>query len=213
MVGAAPFGIIFGTLGASSDLSVWGTLGMSAIVFAGSAQFIALGLFGVGTPIILIVLTTFIVNLRHGLYSLALMPHVQSLSQRWKIPLAFWLTDEGFAVVIQRYQQSDRSPHKHWFYFGATSLFYLNWQLSTVLGVTVGRAIPDATEWGLDFAMTVTFIGMTLPYLKTRPMLAAAATAGIVALLAHGLPHQLGLLVAAIAGVITGVWLEKRMAA
>lgn len=213
MVGAAPFGIIFGTLGASSDLSAWATLGMSAFVFAGSAQFIALGLIGTETPGLLVILTTFVVNLRHLLYSLALMPHVKSLSQAWKVPLAFWLTDEAFAVVTQRYQKEDTSPYKHWFYFGGCFPFYLNWQLCTLLGVTMGRAIPDATEWGLDFAMTVTFIGMTIPYLKTRPMWMATAIAGCMSLLTHGLPHQLGLIVAAIAGVVAGVWAEKRMQA
>ncbi|MEO0804226.1 MAG: AzlC family ABC transporter permease [Cyanobacteria bacterium J06642_2] len=213
MVGAAPFGVIFGTLGASSELSIAATLGMSAIVFAGSAQFIALGLIAAGTHGLSIVLTTFIVNLRHLLYSLALMPHVKSLPQQWKIPLAFWLTDEAFTVVSQRYRDEDDSPYKHWFYFGACFLFYVNWQLCTWLGVTAGRAIPDATEWGLDFAMTVTFIGMVIPYLTTRPMVIAAAIAGVTALATHSFPHQMGLIVAAITGVAAGVWAEKRMQA
>ena len=86
---------------------------------------------------------------------------------------------------------------------------YTNWQICTFLGHTIGQLIPDAAAWGLDFAMPVTFIGMVVPYLKNRPMVAAVLTAGAVALLAHGLPHQLGLMVAALAGIGAGSIAEK----
>ncbi len=75
VVGAIPFGMIFGTLATTSGLSIAGTIAMSALVFAGSAQFIALGLVATGTALPLIMLTTFVVNLRHLLYSISLVPH------------------------------------------------------------------------------------------------------------------------------------------
>ncbi|MGB7085619.1 MAG: AzlC family ABC transporter permease [Phormidesmis sp.] len=209
VVGAIPFGIIFGTLANSSGLSVGGTLAMSALVFAGSSQFIAVGLIAANTGWLLIVLTTFVVNLRHLLYSVSLVPYVQRLSQGWKVPLAFWLTDETFAVAIRRYQTSDRTPFKHWYHLGASLTMYSNWLLCTLLGITVGQTIPNADEWGLDFAMSVTFIGMTIPYLKTRPMGLAVVVAGVVALIANPLPHKLGLMVAAIAGIGAGVLSEQ----
>lgn len=81
-------------------------------IFAGSAQFIALGLLATGTPLPLILLTTAIVNLRHLLYALSLLPHVKPLPSRWRLVLGFWLTDESFAVAIARYHQSDRSLYK-----------------------------------------------------------------------------------------------------
>ena len=102
IVGAIPFGIIFGTLSIAAGLSVAATLAMSAIVFAGSAQFIAVGLVAAGSGWPIIVLTTFVVNLRHALYSATLAPFVSKLPHRWQIPLAFWLTDETFAVVVDR---------------------------------------------------------------------------------------------------------------
>lgn len=182
---------------------------MSALVFAGSAQFIAVGMVAAGTSGWLIVLTAFVVNLRHLLYSLSLLPHVKGLPQHWKAMLGFWLTDEAFAVAIRRYEQGDRSPFKHWYYLGAALLMYSAWQISTLLGITAGKLIPDATAWGLDFAMSVTLIGMVIPYLTTRPMLAAVVVSGIVALITHSLPHQLGLIVAAIAGTSIGVWSEN----
>ena len=209
IVGAIPFGIIFGTLAQSSGLSFAGAMGMSAIVFAGSSQFIALGLLGAGTPIGIIVLTTWVVNLRHLLYSVSLVPYVKHLSQLWKLPLGFWLTDENFMVAIRRYRQNDASPYKHWFQLGSAVAMYTNWQLCTLVGLTLGQRIPNASAWGLDFAMVATFIGMTIPYLTNRPMVATVVVSGTAALLTQGLPHQLGLMVAAIAGILTGVLLEN----
>ncbi|MEM7795230.1 MAG: AzlC family ABC transporter permease [Cyanobacteria bacterium P01_C01_bin.118] len=207
IVGAIPFGIIFGTLAQTSGLSFAGAMGMSAIVFAGSSQFIALGLLGTGTPLGMIVLTTWVVNLRHLLYAVSLVPYVKHLSQAWKLPLGFWLTDENFMVAIQRYRQEDSSSQKHWFQLGSALAMYVNWQLCTLLGLTLGQSVPSA--WGLDFAMVATFIGMTIPYLTNRPMVATVIVSGIMALLSHGLPHQLGLMVAAIAGILTGILTEN----
>ena len=204
IVGAIPFGIIFGTLAQSSGLSFAGTMAMSVFVFAGSSQFIALGLLATGTALPVIILTTFIVNLRHLLYSVSLVPHVQLLPQRWKVIIGFWLTDEAFAVAINRYNSSDRSNYRHWYYLGAALFMYVNWQLSTLAGLLFGQLIPNAASWGLDFAMSVTFIGMIIPYIKSSPMMVTVVVSGIVSLFAYRLPHQLGLIVAALAGIVAG---------
>ena len=99
LVGAMPFGIIYGTLAASAGLSAAQAIGMSLLVFAGSAQFIALSLLSGGAGMAVVLLTTLVVNLRHALYSATLQPFVRHLPARWRVPLAFWLTDEAFAVV------------------------------------------------------------------------------------------------------------------
>ncbi len=208
IVGAIPFGLIFGTLAVGSGLSFEGTMAMSAFVFAGSAQFIAVGLVTAGTVWPIIVLTTFIVNLRHALYSATLAPYVKHLPQRWQIPLAFWLTDESFVIVANRYMQNPSSPYTHWYYLGSAIFMYINWQVCTFLGLTIGRLLPNAADWGLAFAMPVTFIGLVIPYLKNRPMVVSVIVAGIVALIAYSLPHQLGLMVAALAGIATGMVVE-----
>jgi 4-azaleucine resistance transporter AzlC len=183
-------------------------MAMSAIVFAGSAQFIAVGLLAAGTGWPFIVLTTFVVNLRHALYSATLSPYVKRLPQRWQIPLAFWLTDETFVVVANRYNQGDNLPHLRWYYLGSAVFMYTNWQFCTFLGLTIGQLIPNAAAWGLDFAMIVTFIGMVIPYLKDRPMVASVVVSGVVALLAFPMPNQLGLIVAALTGIGAGIAVE-----
>lgn len=205
VIGATPFAIIFGAVAVASGVSPAATAGMSAFVFAGSAQFIAVNMLAGGAAPLFIVLTTFVVNLRHSLYSATLGPHMKHLSQRWLVPLAFTLTDESFVIAYQRYERDDVSPHKHWFLFGSEVIMYTNWQLWTWIGIIAGQRIPDPAAWGLDFAMYVTFIGMVIPMTRTRPVLVSVAVASVTALLTHGLPNQLGLLVAALAGIVAGV--------
>lgn len=209
IVGAIPFGIIFGTLAGGAGLSAWQAIGMSMLVFAGSSQFIAITLLSGGAGAAVVLLTTFVVNLRHALYSATLQPFVRHLPARWRMPLAFWLTDEAFAVVQHRYAEPDASPFKHWYYLGAALAMYLNWQLSTLVGVAFGQAVPNLAGWGLDFAMIATFVGIVVPMLRNRPQVAAALVAAVVALLAHAWPYKLGLMAAALAGIVVGVWLER----
>ena len=209
VVGAIPFGIIFGAVAVNSGLSAWATAAMSAFVFAGSSQFVAAGLVANGAGIGIIVLTTFVVNLRHSLYAATLAPHVRHLSQRWLLPLGFTLTDETFVVVAERYGRCDAAPDRHWFYLGSSVIMYLNWQVCTWIGIVAGQSIPNPAGWGLDFALVVTFIGMLMPGLRTRPIVVCSVVAGATALLAAGLPNQLWLIVAALAGVGAGVVAER----
>jgi len=217
VLGAIPFGIIFGALAVNSGVSPAGTAAMSALVFAGSAQFIAVGLVAGGAGVAIIVLTTAIVNLRHALYSATLAPYVKHLPQRWLLPLGFWLTDESFAVIIARYRQAGgqmgETPYRHWFYLGSALAMYLNWQICTWIGIVAGQSLPNPASWGLDFAMIVTFIGMLAGLIRQRSELVAAGVAGMVALIANPLPNKLGLILAALAGIGAGMaaeWVADR---
>lgn len=208
LVGAAPFGIIFGALAVTSGLAPGTGAAMSAFVFAGASQFIAVGLVATSATVPVIVLTTFVVNLRHMLYAATLAPHMGKLTRKTLLPLGFWLTDESFVVAVRRYEQPG-GEERHWFLLGSELAMYLNWQMATWIGIFAGRAIPDPASWGLDFAMVVTFIGMLVPEIKGRPTLAAVLVAGATALLAHGLPNQAGLLLAALLGILAGVLAER----
>ncbi|WP_457554236.1 AzlC family ABC transporter permease [Desulfobacula sp.] len=209
IVGAIPFGIIFGTLAATAGLSFAATMGMSMFVFAGSSQFVCVSLLSSGTAWPMIVLTTFVVNLRHMLYGATMVPFYKNLNPLWKMVLAFGLTDETFAVAVSRYNQKDGVPGKHYYNLGSMVFMYANWNLCTFIGLTAGKAFPGISQWGLDFAMPATFIGIVIPYLVSKPMWASVITAGTVSILAGGLPHKLGLMVAALVGVIVGVFCEK----
>ena len=205
LIGAIPFGIIFGTLAEPNGLSALGAILMSLIVFAGASQFIALGLLAAGASIPIIIATTFIVNFRHILYSANLVTKVQHLPQYWRAIMAFGLTDETFAAVNNRYLQSTNLSTAHWFYLGSFLAMYSNWVLCTYIGLTLGNVFPEMQNWGLDFAMSVTFIGMMKPYLKSRPMVAAALVSAVLAIVSVDLPHKLGLLLASFAGICVGI--------
>jgi 4-azaleucine resistance transporter AzlC len=208
LIGAAPFGIVFGALGVSNGLSPAATMGFSLFVFAGSAQAIASGLVVAGASIPIIILTTLVVNLRHALYSATLAPYVKGLGQKWLLPLGFWLTDETFIITAKYYQEHADSPHKHWYQLASSLAMYLNWNLCTLLGLLIGAVIPDMRQWGA-VALTVTFIGMVVPLIQTRPMLLAAVAAAVSAVALQGLPNNLWLIVAALIGVAAGVIGER----
>ena len=121
LLGVAPFGMIYGVLARSAGLPPEIAQAMSSIVFAGSSQFIGTTLFRESAPFIVIELTTFVVNLRHALYSASLAPYVESLPLRWKLLIAYLLTDEGYAVGIVRYQQLPSNEivgSPHYYYLG-----------------------------------------------------------------------------------------------
>ena len=200
--------MIYGALALNAGLSEAASQMMSSLVFAGSAQFIATQLVRESAPGFVIVLTIAVVNLRHVLYSASLAPYLASVSTRWKTLLSYLLTDEAYAPGILRYEKEGVQPYSHWFLFGAGLALWVDWQISTALGIFLGAAIPES--WSLDFALPLTFIAMVVPVLKNRPAIAAALSAGVVALVASSLPFQLGLILAALVGILVGTFLEGR---
>ncbi len=207
LIGVFPFGMIYGALALGAGLSTAAAQMMSSMVFAGSAQFITTQLVKDSAPGFVIVLTIAVVNLRHMLYSASLAPHLASLSTRWKALLSYLLTDEAYAPSIIHYESDGVKPYSHWFLFGAGLALWVTWQVSTALGIFLGAAIPDS--WSLDFALPLTFIAMVVPVLKNRPAIAAALSAGCVALAAYSLPYKLGLILAALVGIAVGTFLEN----
>lgn len=211
LIGVFPFGMIYGALAINAGLSPMASQLMSSIVFAGSSQFITAQLVHDTVPEIVILLTIAVVNLRHALYSASLAPYVAALPMRWKVLLSYLLTDEAYAPTILHYEKEGLKSYSHWFFLGAGLALWSNWQLSTAIGVFLGSAIPES--WSLDFALPLTFIAMVVPALKNRPAIAAALSAGITALAAYALPYKLGLILAALVGIVVGTLLEGRNAA
>ena len=208
LLGVLPFGLIYGVSARSAGLPVIAAQSMSFIVFAGSAQFVTVQLISAGIPVSIIILTACLLNLRHALYSASLAPYVKQLPRRWKALLAYVLTDEAYAVTIIHYRQSGEIDYKHWYFLGAGLTLWTVWQISTAIGIVLGANVP--ASWSLDFALPLTFIALVIPSLRTRAEWIAAATAGVVAVLAAGLPLNLGLLVATFVGMAIGLGLEVK---
>jgi len=208
LVGVFPFGMIYGALALNAGLSLAASQMMSSIVFAGSAQFITAQLVHDAAPGLVIVLTIAVVNLRHMLYSASLAPYLEKLPIRWKVLLAYLLTDEAYAPTALKFEREGASPLGHWFLLGAGLALWSTWQVSTGLGIFLGASIPQ--NWPLDFALPLTFIALVMPVLRNRPAVMAALSAGLVALLAYNLPFKLGLILAALTGILVGTLLEGR---
>jgi len=209
VIGTTPFAIIFGTLAVSAGLPPLAAMALSIFVFAGSAQFIAINLLSGGAALPVIWLTTFIINLRHALYSATLQPVARDWPLPWRALTAFWLTDECFAV-FERRLQTDGETNALPYYIGAALFFYTNWVCWTAVGALLRNQIPGLAALGLDFAMIATFAAMVAPQLKKSTPVCVALAAGSVAWFAHALPYKLGLILAALIGVLVGVILDFR---
>jgi len=204
--------MIYGLLALGAGLPAGTAQAMSVVVFAGSAQFVSAKLIGEGAPALVVVATVVVVNLRHALYSASVAPFVRRLNAGWKALLAYLLTDEAYAVAITRYlrdgDRADVSPHRHWYFLGAGLTLWGAWQVSTAVGVFLGARVPES--WSLDFTLPLTFIALVFPALRDRASSAAALAAGVLAVVAVGLPYKLGLLLAAAAGIAVGLAAEAR---
>lgn len=211
LLGVAPFGMIYGVLALAAGLDPFTAQAMSSVIFAGSAQLISTQLVREAAPPAVLVLTVLVVNLRHALYSASVAAHLKHLGVRWKGLLAYLLTDEAYAVIAARLARDGAgpaSPHRHWYFFGAGFTLWAAWQVSTAAGVFLGAQVP--ARWSLDFTLALTFIALVFPALKDRAALVAALSAGGLAILAIGLPYKLGLVVAALVGIVAGLIAEAR---
>jgi 4-azaleucine resistance transporter AzlC len=212
MVGAAPFGVIFGTLCTAGPLHIWYGQLMSLMVFAGSAQFIAVGQIAGAASLAVIWGTTLVVNLRHLLYSATLAPYVAHLPLRWRLALGALMADEVFAVAYAHYRQRAPGETGPYYFFGSGFSMYVNWQIWTILGLLFGAAFPELQSKGLDFAMVATFIAIVVPQLVAARFVVAALVAGALSYAWNDWPYKLGLLAAVAGGVAAGLIVEKVIA-
>jgi 4-azaleucine resistance transporter AzlC len=208
LIGVLPFGMIYAVSALSAGIATSSAQAMSSIVFAGSAQFVIAQLIAAGTPSPVVILTAFIVNIRHMLYSASVATYTRKLHPLWRWLLAYLLTDEAYAVAISHYQKAGDDVQKHWYFLGAGLALWTTWQLSTAAGIFLGGHIP--ASWSLDFAATLTFIALVVPALKDKASTAAALTAALTALLAVALPLKLGIALAALVGIAVGLTLEMK---
>lgn len=209
IVAAIPFAIIFGALAVSYGFSYLATLGMSIFVFAGSSQFIAMTLIAASTPILVIVVTVFVVNIRHMLYSISLIPNIKNLGKWQRVPFAFWMTDESFAALSRFKLTEPTDAQLQQYYWGSAIAMYVNWVLCTWLGILLGQQMPNMMEWGLDIAMVLAFIAIVIPSIKHKAHCVCALVALLSAALTYSWPYNTGLLFSSLLAIVCGVMMES----
>lgn len=202
-VGVIPFGLAYAVSARSAGLGAFDTQLMSVAVFAGSAQFSATGLFAVGAGWLPLVLTAFVINVRHLLYSLTLSQRIES-SWPQRLVAAHFLTDEAFGVFIA----SGRRDLP--FLLGAELSLFAVWNLSTLVGSLASGLVADPQALGVDFIFPLTFLALLIPLLRRPLDVAIAALCGLGSLvLGRLLDPGLVILVVGVAGSLLGAWLGR----
>ena len=212
ILGYVPVGFAYGVLAQKSGLSGINTILMSLLVFAGSAQLIAVGLFAAGAAPLAIVATTFVVNLRHLLMSAALAPFLRPWSKTRLALFSYQMTDETFALHASRFAKGETAPCET---FGINVIAQSAWAGGTALGLAASTLITDIRPIGLDYALPAMFIALLLGQLKSWQHLAVAVIAGVLStiLMLAGLQqsHVLAAtIIAATIGLGVHAWTSKR---
>lgn len=212
----APYSMMFGVVAREAGLDLVQVMSMSVLVIAGASQFTALALLQDNAPVFVALLGALVVNLRMAMYSAALVPHLGHARFGVRAVMAYLMVDQAFAVAVRTYEDRPEMTReeKVAYYFGCMLLICPFWYGFTYVGAVVGQAIPPS--YSLDFAVPVCFIALTAPLLRSGPHVVAALVAGAASLVFAWLPWSLGLLVAALLGLVAGaqseLWLRRRAA-
>jgi 4-azaleucine resistance transporter AzlC len=197
------YGLVFGVLARQARLSLEEALLMSSLVFAGAAQFIALELWVQPLPIVTLILTTFIVNLRYVLMGVSLSPILLRLPPLAAYGSLFFMADESWAIAMR---EQNRGSNNAAILLGSGISVYASWFSATFIGRTLGNAIENPEKWGLDFAFTAAFTGMLVGLWKGRSDIVPWSVAALIAVFAQmWLPGKWYIVLGGLAGSLVGM--------
>ena len=206
-----PFATVLGGAIAEADIDGFaGWLG-APLLFAGSAHLATVALLDGGAAATVVLLSVGVINSRFMLYSAALSRGLREQPRwfRWVAP--HFLVDQLYVLVAEQIERGARPEALRWYYLGVAALLAGAWLPAVALGIWLGPIVPES--WPLGFTVPVLFIGMLVPGVRSRPELVAATVAVTVAIAAGGLPHGLGLIAGAGAGIAAGRLVPSREAA
>lgn len=209
--GMLPFGMIAGVSAAEAGLDWTVGLMQSVLVFAGAAQIAMTQLMGENAVPLIIIATGLVINLRFLMYSASLAPHVNDIPGPWRWLMAYLLTDQAYALSVTRFpaarpRYSIRSRIR--FYMGVGVPLWIVWQAVAAAGYFLGGGVPEG--WQLGFAIPLGFMAIMVPAVQDRASVAAAVVAAATSVAASALPYNLGLFLAALLGITTGILVEAR---
>ncbi|WP_336915313.1 AzlC family ABC transporter permease [Vibrio cholerae] len=208
-IAVLPWGLLAGSFAIEAGLSVIESQALSAILFAGAAQLVAIGMFKTGAGLLSLLIATFFITSRHFLYSVSMRRKISPLPLRWRLTLGFLLTDELFAICGA---QSDKQFNR-WYALGAGLSFYLIWNLASLVGIVAGSYLPDLNQWGLEFAVAATFIAIVIPNIKSWSVLISVLTALVLSVLLTVMGIEGSLMFASIGAMFAGYGAERLLGA
>jgi len=206
LVAVIVYGLLFGTLAAQKGLSPLETALMSATVFAGASQFVAVDIWSSPPAIALLAATALMVNLRHVLMGAALAPWIRTWPRGTVCAALYMMADENWAFALQRGAKAPLTPG---YYLGLSLPLYVGWIVCTFFGTIFGGVLQDPARYGLDFAFTAVFITLLVGLWQGRrsllPWVASAAVAVTAYALLPGVWYiALGVLAGTVAGALQG---------
>jgi predicted branched-subunit amino acid permease len=207
LFGIAAWGLVVGIAMVKSGLSVAQSIGMTLLVFAGSAQLASLPLIAAQAPIWVIFATALVVNLRFVIFAALMAPHFAHLPWKQRLLYGYVSGDLTVAMFLQRYPSAEPAPGKLSYLKGLVIPNWFAWQIGSLAGIFLGSAVP--TEWGLSFAGTLAILCVMVPLIINNAALCGVILAGAVAVLAYGLPYKLGLLLAVVVGMVSAMLIEE----
>jgi 4-azaleucine resistance transporter AzlC len=202
-----PWGILCGSLAIQRDFTVLEALLMPLVVFAGSAQLVAIELMANNASLATILFTTLVISSRHFLYGLALRDKLKVLPAKWRFSLGFLLTDELFALSGNN--KAFVGKLRLIYALVAGGSFYLFWLLWNITGIVAGSYLPDLTQLGLDFAIAVTFIALVVPTIINLSMFVTVVVAALLSVAFKLLHFELDLVAAAIIAMYCGYLTDR----
>ncbi|HEU4371365.1 MAG TPA: AzlC family ABC transporter permease [Methylomirabilota bacterium] len=189
------YGTVFGGLAVQSGLHPLEVWGMSLLVFAGAAQFVAVPMLAAGASPLAIIVTTYVVNLRHYLMAATLAPAFQAFPRPWLALVAHGINDESFAVAVTR-----RNPPDPWCFVGSVLAVAGAFLAGVSVGTRLGGLVADPARWGLDFAFPAVFLALVAGQLRRRAdWLVAGASALVAVAVAFVLPGNWHIVIAGVA--------------
>lgn len=176
-IGYFPVALTFGLLAKTAGLSIIEATAMSLFVFAGASQYIALSLITAGVNPMLIIMNTFIVNIRHFLMTASLNEKMMPEKRLIKAIYSFGITDETFSVLATSKKERVSTS----FAFGVTLIAYASWVVFTALGHVVGANLPIFLQAAMSIALYAMFVGLLVPSMKgNRKVVMLAGTAAAI---------------------------------
>lgn len=203
-----PWGILCGSLSIKVGLTALQAQLMSLVVFAGAAQLASVTLMGAAGSLSSIFSSTFVISSRHLLYSAVFREHVRKRPFLSRCCIAFFLTDEMFAVTCAYIEK-----HKTFsalYSLSAGIAFYLIWNASTLAGIVAGQYIPNLEHLGLEFAIAATFIAIVIPSIKNKSTLFAVLVSGLSVLILSVYARDYALIVATLLGMAAGYFIPVK---
>lgn len=203
LAGMTPFAVAFGALAVARGIPASAVIGMSAAVYAGLAQFTVVNLYTTGTEQLgFLLVFVALINLRFSLMGVSLLPHTREQANWVRGLLAFGLSDEPYAVVINRFTTHGYDLAYQVFVY---ILVYATWVIGTTFGVALAEVIDDPLAWGVDFAAVAAFVVLLLPRLRGRAAVMAAMVSGVAAILGQRTAMGEGaVLTGSLAGIAVG---------